>query len=72
MSGEKNPLSYNLPKKKGGRRNTTFKKLREKRRVGNMHDHLGTRLNTDMTSATSPLAIEGVKNGDGKVNLACR
>ena len=53
-------------------RNTTLKKLLEKRRVGNMHDHLGTRLNSDMISAKSPLAIYGVKDGDGRVNLVCR
>ena len=44
----------------------------KKRRIGNTHDHHGTRLNSDVTSATSPLVIEGVKDGDGKVNLVCR
>ena len=66
------PLSSHPPKTKGGRRNTTYKTLREKRRVGNTHEHLGTCLNSDVTSATTPIAIEGVKYGDGKVNLACR
>ena len=33
--------------------------------------HLGTRLNSDVTSATSPLVIEGVKDGYGQANLAC-
>ena len=44
----------------------------KKRRVGNTYDHLGTRLSSDVTSATTPLAIEGVKDVDGKVNLAFR
>ena len=72
MSGNPPPQFSPPPKTKGGRRDTTCKKLREKRRVGNTHDHLGTRLNSDVTSSTSPLAIEGIKDGDGKVNLACR
>ena len=65
------PPSSHPPKTKEGRRNTIFEKLREKRRVGKTHGHLGTRLNSDVMSATSPLAIEGVKDGDGKANPAC-
>ena len=37
-----------------------------------MYGHLGSRLNSDVTSAISPLAIEGVKDRDGQANLACR
>ena len=69
MSGGPPPPSSHPLKTKGWRRNTTFEKLREKRRAGNTHDHLGTGLNSDVKSATSPLVIEGVKDIDGKVNL---
>ena len=44
--------------------------MREKRHVGNTYGHLGTRLISDVTSATSPLAKEGVKDGDGQAKLA--
>ena len=37
-----------------------------------MYGHLGSRLNSDVTSAISPLAIEGVKDRDGQANLASR
>ena len=50
----------------------TFEKLREKRRVGNTYSHLVTRLNSGVTSETSPLVIEGVKYGYGQANQACR
>ena len=43
-----------------------------KRRVRNTYGHLSTRLNSDVTSETSPLAIEGVKDGVGQANLASR
>ena len=67
------PPQFSSPQDKGGGGETQHtKKLRKKRRVGNTHDHLGTRLIPYVTSSTSPLAIEGVKDGDGKVNLACR
>ena len=42
--------------------------LREKWQVGNTQEHLGTCLNSDVMSATTPLAIMGVKDGD----LVCR
>ena len=45
---------------------------RGERRVGNTHGHLSTCLNSDMTSATSPIVIEVVKEGYGQANLACR
>ena len=66
--GNPPPPSSHPPKTKGGGRNKNLEKLC----VRNMHNHLGTRLSSDVTSETSPLAIEGVKDGDGKVNLACR
>ena len=37
-----------------------------------MYGYLGTRLNSEVTSATYPLAIEGIKDGDGQSNLASR
>ena len=69
--GGKSPHGSHPPKTKVGRRNTTFEKLRKKRRVGNTYGHLGTRLNSDVTSVKSPLGIEGVKDGNGQANLAC-
>ena len=60
------------PKQRGGGEIQPSKNCAKKRRVGNTHDHLGTRMNSDVTSATSPLEIEGVKDRYGKVNLACR
>ena len=45
--------------------------MRKKWRVGNTYGYLGTHLNSDMTSATSPLVIEGVKDRDGQANLVC-
>ena len=66
-------LCSSPPKTKGGGEKYNLRKFcAKKRRVRNTHDHLGTCLNSDVTSATSPLAIEGVKDGDGKMNLACR
>ena len=61
-----------IPPKQRGEGETQPKTIRaKKRRVRNMHEHLGTRLNVDVTSLTTPLAIEGVKDGGEKVNLAC-
>ena len=67
------PPQFSPPQDKGGGGEIQpSKNCAKKRRVGNTHDHLGKRLNSDVTSETSPLAIEGDKEGDGKVNLACR
>ena len=65
MSGE-NPPSSQPPKTKREGRKQTSRKLREKRRVRNSHGNLRTRLETDVTSATSYLVIEGVKDVDGQ------
>ena len=43
-----------------------------KRRVEYLHGHFHTCLETDMTSETCPLAIEGVKDRYGQANPACR
>ena len=73
MSGNPPPPVLTPPRQRGGGRETQPKEnYAKKRRVGNSHEHLGTRLNSDVTSATTPLAIKGVKDGDVKVNLACR
>ena len=70
--GEKNPHPSSQPPKTMGKVETyPNDNCAKKRRVGNLHEYLGTRLNSDVTSATTPLAIEGVKDGDGKANLAC-
>ena len=60
------------PIQRGGGEIQLSKNSAKKRRVGNTYGHLGTRLISDVTSATSPLAIEGVKDGDGQANLAIR
>ena len=72
VGGTPPPPVLTPPRKRGGRRNTNLEILREKRRVGNTYGHLGTCLISYVTSATSPLAIEGVKDGYGQENLARR
>ena len=72
MSGENIPPVIIPPRQRGGGETQLKKNCEKKPCVGNTHEHLGTRLNSDMTSATSALAIEGVKDGDGQVNLTCR
>ena len=72
MSGVKSPPQLSSPQDKGGEEKHNLQNItRKKRRVSNTHKHLGTRLNSDVTSATTPIAIEGVKDRDEKVNLAC-
>ena len=71
LLGEPPPVLIPPRQKRGGEIKPS-KNCAKKRCVGNTHSHLGTRLNSDVTSATSPLAIEGVKDGYGKANLACR
>ena len=67
----KNPSQFSSPQDKGGRgENKPIENCVKKRRVGNSHGHLRTRLETDVTSATSSLAIEGVKDIDGQDKLA--
>ena len=58
------------PRQRGGGETQSMKNRAKKRRVVNMRENLDTGLNSDVTSATTPLAIEGVKDGYGKVNLA--
>ena len=58
------------PRQREGGEIQPSKHCAKNRCVGKTCGHLGTRLNSDMTSATSPLAIEGVKDGDGQANLA--
>ena len=60
------PPSYHPPKTKGGGENKSVKSLCKKRHVRNLHGHIRTHLETDVMSATSSLAIEGVKDGDGE------
>ena len=60
------PPFFIPPRQRGGKETKPTKNC-----FGNTHEHLGTRLNSYVTSATTSLAIEGVKDGDGKVNLAC-
>ena len=72
MSGEPPPPVLIPPRQRREGETQHTENCAKKRRIGNMHNHLSTRLNSDVTSATSPLAIEGVKDGDGKVNLVCR
>ena len=52
--------------KGGGGWMQTYQKVRKKRRVGNLHGHLRTRLGSAVTSATSPLEIEGFRDKDGQ------
>ena len=49
-----------------------MKNCAKKQRVGNTYGYLGTRLISDVTSATSPIAIEGFKDGDRQANLVRR
>ena len=72
MPGGNIPPVLIPPRQRGGGETQLKKNCEKKPCVGNTHEHLGTRLNSDMTSATTPLAIEGVKDRYGKVNLACR
>ena len=74
MSRGKPLPQFSPPPRQGGGGGETQpnKKCAKKWRVRNSHKHLGTRLKSDVTSATTPLEIEGVKDGDGKANLACR
>ena len=60
------------PRQRGGGETQPNKNCAKKRCVKNLHGHLRTRLKTDVTSATSPLVIEGVKDGDGQAKLADR
>ena len=72
VGGTPPPPKSHTPKTKGGGEIQPSKNCTKKWRIGNTHDHIGTRLKSDVTSAISPLAIEGVKDGDGKLNLVCR
>ena len=65
------PISHH-PKTKVGGRKQTNRNLYEKRRVGNLYGPLRTRLEIDVTSATSYLEIEEVKDGDGQDKLTGR
>ena len=66
MSGEPPPPVLTPPRQKAGGENQRNKNCAKERRVGNSHKHLGTHLKSDVTSATSPLAMEGVNNGISK------
>ena len=70
MSGG-NPSPISHPPKTEGGGTQPNKNCAKNRRVGNSHEHLGTRLKSDVTSATTHLAIEEVKDGDRKTNPAC-
>ena len=70
--GKHSPPILIPPRQRGGGKIQNSKICAKKRRVGNTYGHLGTRLILDVTSATTPLAIDGVKDGDGQANLACR
>ena len=60
------------PRQRGGGEIKISNHCAKKRRVGNTYGHLGTRLISDLTSTTSPIAIEVVKDGDCQANLARR
>ena len=68
--GEPPPPQSLSPLDKGGEEKFNLQKIaRKKPFVRNTYGHLGIRLNSDVTSATLPLAIEGVKYVDGQANL---
>ena len=61
-----------LPRQRGGGEIQISKNCAKKQCVGITYCHLVTRLISDVTSATTPLAIERVKDGDVPENLAFR
>ena len=66
ISGKKSPpIPHPLKTRGGGGETQPNKNCAKKRRIGNSHGHLRTRLKTDKTSETSPLAIE-VRDGQEK------
>ena len=68
MSWEPPPPSSHPPHEKGG--GGEYKPIEncaKKRRIGNLHGHLRTRIVIEVTSATSSLEIEGVKDRDGQI-----
>ena len=66
------PPVLNPPRQWGGGEIQISKNCTKKRRVVNTYGHLGTRLISDVMSATSSLAIEGVKDDYGLAKLARR
>ena len=65
-----NPPQFSFQQdKEGGGETQPNENCVKKRRVRNSQKHLA-RMKSDVMSATSPLAIEGVKDGDGKANQA--
>ena len=50
----------------GGGEYKPIENCAKKRRIGNLHGHLRTRIVIEVTSATSSLEIEGVKDRDGQ------
>ena len=58
------------PKQRRGEEIQPWKHCPKKWRVGDTYGHLGTRLNSDVTSGTCPLVIERVKDRDGQSNQA--
>ena len=62
-----NPQSYHPPRKRGwGVEYKPIENCAKKRRIGNSHGHLLTRLGSEVMSATSSLEIELVKDGDSQ------
>ena len=70
--GKPPPPVLTPPRQRGEGEIQISKNCAKKRRVGNTYGHLGTRLISDVASATYPLAIEGVKDGDGQANMERR
>ena len=65
MLGEPPPSSQ-APTTTGEDEDKTIKICAKKRRVGNSYGHLSPRMSSVMTSVTTPLSIEGVKEEDDK------
>ena len=66
IGGTPPPPQFSSPQDKGGEEKQNLPKIA--RKTARQEYAQPSRY----TSATNPLDIEGVKDGDGKVNLACR
>ena len=53
-------IVFSSPRDKGGEEKHNLRKIARKTERQEYAKHIGTRLNSDVTSMTAPLAIEGV------------